>query len=376
MWTDPLGKSYTWDDVLLKANGKYIQINSGQKCYAKDPTHPYTIQEAKNFVRNGARKGIKYMKWDFMNNGITQADSYYKKDIKTAVEAYNYGLSEVMKVADEYGVFIAWSIAPLFPYRYANSRRIACDTYSDITGTQSTEYSMNAVGCGWWADELFQFNDPDHLVMVKRSGSANSEGENRARYTNGIVTGLMLVADNFSTSQTSAGNPSLSRERAQKIMMNKDVNEIARIGKTFRPVYGYKGYNGGETDAENFFMYHTPDYLYVAVINYKKPLIGGTLSGNLPLSDLGITAAEVGSVKELWSGNDVSLSGENLPYSVSKADACIYRLSRLPKTKGLIFNWRQGGRPRHVLPFAPYCSPCRGFRQRRLYGLLLWWNIL
>ncbi len=339
MWTDPLGKSYTWDDVLLKANGKYIQINSGQKCYAKDPTHPYTIQEAKNFVRNGARKGIKYMKWDFLNNGITQADSYYKRDIKTAVEAYNYGMSEVMKVADEYGIFIAWSIAPLFPYRYANSRRIACDTYSDIT---ATEYSMNAVGGGWWTDELFQFNDPDHLVMINRDWkkvlgvtyNEDTEGENRARYTNGIVTGLMLVADNFSTSQTTPGNSSLARERAQKIMLNKDVNEIARTGKTFRPVYGYKGYNGGETDAENFFMYHTPDYLYVAVINYKNTTINGTLSGNLPLSDLGITAAEVGSVKELWSGNGVSLSGENLPYSVSKADACIYRLS---KAKGLTF---------------------------------------
>lgn len=338
-WTDSLGQHYKLGDVLLKANGQPIQLNPAHKCYAIDPTHPYTIQATKDFIRNHARKGIKYMKWDFMNCGITQADSYYRKDIKTAVEAYNYGLSEVMKVADECGIFIAWSIAPLFPYQYANSRRIACDTFSDIS---DTEYSMNAVGGGWWTDQLFQFNDPDHIVMVGRrkvadkqvvntSEHADSEGENRARYTNGIVTGMMLIGDNLRDINEMPGGPELSRKRAQTIMMNKDVNEIARIGKTFRPVYGYKGYDGNETDAENFFMYHTSDYLYVAVINYKTD---ESLSGNLPLCDLGISSDEIGEVKELWSGNNMTISNSRLPYSVAKSDACIYRLSKTDRKTG------------------------------------------
>ena len=64
-----------------------------------------------------------------------------------------------------------------------------------------TEYCMNAISGGWWTDLLYQYNDPDHLVMVGSGGWGSPKnctlGENRARFTSGAVTGMMMVADNF-----------------------------------------------------------------------------------------------------------------------------------------------------------------------------------
>ncbi|MBO5819315.1 MAG: hypothetical protein J6R21_06455, partial [Bacteroidales bacterium] len=88
----------------------------------------------------------------FTNCGIIQADSYYDKNVKTAVEAYNQGMQYMIKQADKYGLFIAFSISPLFPYQYANSRRIACDSWGNIGWS---EYSMNAITAGWWTDGLY-----------------------------------------------------------------------------------------------------------------------------------------------------------------------------------------------------------------------------
>lgn len=89
------------------------------------------------------------------------------------------------------GIFLALSISPLFPSQYGNSRRIACDTWGTIG---QTEYAMNAISGGWWTDRLYQYNDPDHLVMVEAGDQAyTTEGENRARISSGAVTGMMTA---------------------------------------------------------------------------------------------------------------------------------------------------------------------------------------
>lgn len=94
-------------------------------------------------------------------------------------------------------------------------------------------------------------------------------GENRARFTSGAVTGMMMVADNFALNDDSGnGDAALSRARAQEIMMNKDINEMADLGRSFMPVYGHKEHNGNADAAETCFMHHTEEYLYVAVFNY------------------------------------------------------------------------------------------------------------
>lgn len=314
------GKTYHYRDAVLKVKGESYKFDGA---YALDPTHPITKQSIVDFVNSAAAKGVRYIKCDFVNAGIVQADSYYKEGITTAVEAYNEGMRYLADRARAKGIFVALSIAPLFPYQYANSRRVACDTWGAIG---HSEYAMNAMSGGWWTSGLYQYNDPDHIVLIGTNEQLyNSEGENRARFTTGCVTGMTLVADNFSTTNVSKrGNPGLSKSRAEKVMLNADVNAIARLGVSFRPLYGCKEDQSREDHAENFHIYRTNEYLYVAGINYGSLL---PLKGSISLLDLGLTLEECGDVKELWTGTLLPLTSSLLPYDIPAKDARIYRIS-------------------------------------------------
>lgn len=312
--------NYTGWDCVLKINGKPYKLDGA---YCLDPTHPGVKANISAELRRLKAQGFKYVKVDFTSNGMVQADAYYNPNVKTAVEAYNEGFKHFIEEADKgEPLFVALSIAPMFPYQYGNSRRIACDTWGKIN---QSEYSMNAISGGWWTQEFYQFNDPDHLVLVGNDAEKETVGENRARVTNGAVSGMLLVSDNYSLSDKSGrGDAVLSRERAQTVLMNKDVNEIGNMGRSFRPVFGYDEYNRKHDGAENCFMYHTPEYLYVAVINYKHD----PLAGQIPLELLEITANDFDRVKELWSGQDVSVSHNRLIYELPGRDAKIYRFHK------------------------------------------------
>ncbi len=315
---------YTARECVLKVNGEPYMLDGA---YCLDPTHPGVKANIAWQLRNIKARGFKYIKVDFTSNGMVQADSYYNPEVKTAVEAYNEGFQYFIKKADEgEPMFVALSIAPIFPYQYGNSRRIACDTWGKI---DQTEYSMNAISGGWWTNQFYQYNDPDHLVFVGNDLIKETIGENRARMTNGAVSGMLLVADNFSlTDESGRGNAELSRERAETIMMNADVNKMADLGRSFMPVYGYEEYNGNDNAAECCFMYHTPEYLYVAVFNYTYVVS----NGSIPLSLLDIENTEFDEVKELWSGELLTDVKDQLSYSVPGRDAKIYRFHKIGGT--------------------------------------------
>lgn len=311
------GSQYTGYECVIKVNGKPAKLDGA---YCLDPTHPGTKEFISREVQNKKKEGFEYLKVDFTSNGMVQADSYYNKDVTTAVEAYNEGFSHFISEVDKgEPMFIALSIAPIFPYQYGNSRRIACDTWGKIG---QSEYSLNAVSGGWWTNEFYQYNDPDHLVLVGNDADKETEGENRARITNGAVSGMVLVSDNYSLEDKSGrGDAKLSRERAQKILMNKDVNEMADFGRSARPVYGYREYNDKGDGAENCFVLDTEKYLYVSVVNYKD----NQIAGKVALERLGLSPSSFSSVKELWSGDDVKVGKDGLSYTVPGKDAKIYR---------------------------------------------------
>ena len=324
-WDDVLGQAadgtqWRRRDVVLKADGKPIRLDGA---YCMDPTHPYTKSAMANFLRTQAAYGFRYVKMDFLNCGMVQADSYYNKDVTTAVEAYNEGFSHFIAEVDKgEPMFIALSIAPIFPYRYGNSRRIACDTWGKIG---QSEYSMNAVAGGWWTKEFYQYNDPDHLVLVGNDQEKETEGENRARFTNGAVSGMVLVSDNYSLEDRSGrGDAKLSRERAGKILTNADVNEMADLGRSGRPVYGYREHNGKADGAESCFVLESERYLYLAVLNYKDTPISGTVT----LERMGLAASGFDAVKELWSGSEVEVGAGGLSYTVPGKDAKIFRFRK------------------------------------------------
>ena len=189
----------------------------------------------------------------------------------------------------------------------------------------TTASCPNAVAGGWWTKEFYQYNDPDHLVLVGNDQEKETEGENRARFTNGAVSGMVLVSDNYSLEDRSGrGDAKLSRERAGKILMNADVNEMADLGRSGRPVYGYREYNGKADGAETCFVQESDKYLYLSVINYKD----GPASGTVALERLGLSSGDFGEVKELWTGEAVKVGAGGLSYTVPGKDARIFRFSK------------------------------------------------
>ncbi|MBO4642911.1 MAG: hypothetical protein J5661_08680 [Bacteroidaceae bacterium] len=308
---------YMAHECILKANGKYLKYDGA---YCLDPTHPGVKAWIDAEIRKIKAHGFEYLKVDFTDNGMIQADSYYNPDVHTGVEAYNEGFTYFCKKADEgTPLYIALSIAPIFPYQYGNSRRIACDTWGRI---KHTEYSMNAISGGWWTSLLYQYNDPDHCPLIGNEDALQTTlSENRARITNLMCAGMALVCDNFDLEDKSGrGDAKLSRERAPQVMMNREVNAVGRLGRSFRPIYGYQEFQGKHEGAENFFQLDTEECTYVAVFNYGKQ----PLQGTLPLKLLGLKSVSEGY--ELWTQTKLASITEVFTYDVPAMDARLYKL--------------------------------------------------
>lgn len=316
------GCDYKAIDCVLKAHGRPIKYDGA---FCLDPTHPATKQMMTRDMEEARRQGFRYVKVDFVCNGIIQADSYYNKNVRTAVEAYNEGMEHFASQCydkDGLPMFIALSIAPIFPYQYGNSRRIACDTWGKIN---QSEYAMNAICGGWWTNIFYQRNDPDHIVLVGNDEEKETEGENRARFTTGVCSGMILLADNYDIADTVShcGNAQLSRERAKIIVCNREVNALARkVTRSFRPVYAHRPYNGEGATAGNFVTQTIDGTTYVAIINYSDT----PMKGELPFSDLGVEGKC--TIKELWTGSLLPSTCSLLPYEVPCKDARIYQITQ------------------------------------------------
>lgn len=315
---------YKYKDLWLKQNGKYKKIDGA---YCLDPTHPGT----KLFIANDMRKfknwGIEYLKCDFMSNGAIEADSWYDKECYTGIQAYNKGMTFLRKQAGD-NIYLLLSIAPMFPAHYTHGRRISCDAWGSI---DNTKYVMNNSSYGWWLDEVYFANDPDHLVMKTLDGKGNeSDGVNRARLTSGVITGSFITGDNFSD-KVDAGYPAKSRESALKLLTNEDINEIPRTCRAFRPV---EGNASASQNAENLMTYENSKYVYLAVINYGKTVFSNK-SDKITFERLGVDASNVKGIKELWTGSSIAPTATGFSYDVPYSDARIYRITKKVETNGI-----------------------------------------
>lgn len=288
-----------YKDVYLYANGKPQELDGA---YALDPTHPAVEAMMKKTSELFHRVGFEYVKMDFMTHGAMEADKWHNPAIHTGIQGYNYG----MKLLDKYfgDMYINLSISPIFPAHYAQSRRIACDAWNKI---KDTEYTLNALSYGWWMDRIYQYNDPDHIVLREAT-----DGENRARVTSGVITGIFIAGDDFS-----AEGPEVVKEKAMKYLTNAEVNAIAN-GVAFRPVYG----NGEKSECQ-FVRIDGEDKAYYAVFNYTEEERKMTT----PLSDLGLDASFSYEAKELWTGNLMTLKGE-IQVTLPPSDVAVFSITR------------------------------------------------
>ena len=309
------GSPYTFADMAITAGGKMRKIAS----IALDPTHPGTLEYNRRQYEKFKEWGFEYVKLDFINNGTLEADKFYAPGVTTGVQAYNYGMDRIIKMLD--GLFIDLSIAPVFPAK-GHARRISCDCWGELDNSM---YCLNSLEMGWWLDRVYQYNDPDHLVLSR----AKTDGEARVRYTCGAMTGTVLLGDNYSTVGDSVANPEAERALAMRIATNKDINAVAHIGRSFRPVEGNMKYPsdryGYEFSVDNEFVLDTDNALYYAVFNFDK---NNDLAKTADFSRIGIDPAKVKAIKELWTGESVSPSGSGFSVSVPKCDVRMYRIEK------------------------------------------------
>src|SRR5439155_8950198 len=251
--------------------------------------------------------------------------------VKTGVQAYNQGMQYLLN-RNNGRMFINASIAPLFPYQYAHSRRIACDAQTSRIG--DTEYSMNSVSYGWWLNGVYQFSDPDVMVF----GNGSSANEAQSRLISGAVTGMMLNGDDLSTN---AG-----QSAALAYLTNAAINDVPRSGRTFRSIEG----NTGTSAVDRFVRQDGATWL-IAAFNYSSALPATRI---IDLTRAGLPGGSY------WAANvwDGTTTAANISFSVSlgPAQAKLFRLRSTAAANlvwnatgsgfwdnGLTANWKNSG---------------------------------
>lgn len=294
------GTRYTLKDVALYANGQKETIAGG---VALDPTHPGTQALISNTVAEFADDGFTYVKADFLNYGALEADHYFDPRVTTGIQAYNEGMSFVDRQLGK-RIYLDESIAPIFPAQYADSRRIGCDSFGSIG---DVEYTLNSLTYGWWLSKVYDFNDPDEIVL-----DGYSEYENRARVTSAAITGLFISGEDFS-----AGGSANGKARAREFLGNPEIDALARIKKSFRPVEGDTGRR-----AANLFSFQDGTCHYLAAFNYSTSNADWTAG----LRRAGIVSDGPVEAAELWNGT-TSQATNGLSIQLPPEDAEVYRIS-------------------------------------------------
>jgi alpha-galactosidase len=291
-----------YKDIYLYANGKPQEIAGA---YAIDPTHPATKKRIDLYIQRFLTQGFTFLKLDFMSHGALEADAHYDPNVFTGIQAYNQGL-EYIKNLIAGRMFLNLSIAPLFPAQYAHSRRIACDAYSSIN---DTEYTLNSLTYGWWLDHVYSYNDADNVVLY---GVTN--GENRARVTSSVITGVYCTGDNFSSSGSS-----LAKLKAETFLVNPEVNRIAKLSKAFYPVETGEG-----THSANVFTQIVADTVYLAVFNFNS----STSSQTIDLKRLNLSDDSIYIAHEVWGDTKDQISN-SISVSVPRYDVKLFKIYKL-----------------------------------------------
>lgn len=306
------GSNYTYGEIVMRdQHGNPLKTIDG--AYAIDPTHPGSKQRVDFYYLRFSTNGFDYAKFDFLSHGILEGGSnngkFYDPTVQTGVQAYNQGMAYLSK---KFGatMFMDESIAPIFPYQYAHARRVSCDTFGGIGSPTvnsggTTSYEMNSASYGWWlAGRLYNYNDPDQMVL---EGFTNNE--NKSRVTSAAIQGYMFDGDDLTDSVA----PGL----AQTWLTNPSINGLSTLNLNFRPVDGNTGQN-----PTSVLVAQSGNTYYLAVFNYDG---SNPLSESIDLAHAGLSGSANYKVTDLWTGATSSATG-SLPVSLQPAESTIFKL--------------------------------------------------
>ena len=241
-----------------------------------DVTHPLWEVHARNTVKRLVDLDVDYIKIDFLSHACVEGD-FYNKDIRTGRQAINLAYSiisdEINKADKE--IFVDLSIAPIFPYFLGHARRSCCDTFGHY---DDTRYALNALNFGWWeSGTIYAYGDPDHCALYHSTVDGRpvtTEIEAKSRLNMSVISGtVLLLSDNFGPVLSAEDHPYRpdyddaaivqgARERVKKLVNNKALMEVARIGKAFVPLYL-------KSDTTNIYTLKHEGRCFCALFNFE-----------------------------------------------------------------------------------------------------------
>ncbi len=293
------GGNYKFADLWTKVGQGYHDLDGAR---ALDPTHPGTQQRIALVIGKLKECGFEMIKIDFLGHAAVESDHFYDKQIHTGMQAYEAGMSYLLKQLDGKMLVYAAISPTMASGRYVHMRRIACDAFKTI---KDTRYTLNGVTYGWWQSHLYDFVDADHVVLADET-----MGANRARTLSAVVTGTFISGDDFSTE-----GPWTSR--AKELFQNKALLDVIRDGKSFRPL-------DGDKEAAEVFIKQTDDAYYVALFNYGET----PESFKLTADKVGIKSFKDRSLQALFAGKQLQAADALATIEVAAGDAELIKIKR------------------------------------------------
>jgi alpha-galactosidase len=252
------GGNYKFSELWTKVGEGYHDLDGAR---ALDPTHPGTQERIALVIGKLKECGYEMIKIDFLGHAAIESDHFYDPKISTGMQAYEIGMSFLLKQLDNKMLVYAAISPTMASGRYIHARRIACDAFKSI---KDTRYTLNSLTYGWWQTHLYDYMDADHVVL-----GDESIGANRARTLSAIVTGSFIVGDDFSTNGPWTA-------RATELFQNQSLLDVIKDGKSFMPLEADK-------EASEMFTKQSGNTYYLAIFNYgdkeKKFVISAAALG-------------------------------------------------------------------------------------------------
>lgn len=237
------GGNYKFGELWTKVGSGYHDIDGAR---ALDPTHPGTQQRIALVIGKLKECGYEMIKIDFLGHAAIESDHFYDPKVTTGMQAYDQGMSFLLKQLDGKMLVYAAISPTMASGRYIHVRRIACDAFKSV---RDTKYTLNSLSYGWWQTHLYDYMDADHVVL-----GSEDIGANRARTLSAIVTGSFIVGDDFSAKGPWTG-------RAAELFQNQSLLTVIKDGKSFQPLEADK-------EASEMFVKQSGNTRYLAIFNY------------------------------------------------------------------------------------------------------------
>ncbi|SDW47288.1 discoidin domain-containing protein [Paenibacillus sp. CF384] len=317
--------NYTFGDIALKdTNGNPVM--SYLNTPIVDATHPGGQVYLKWLMNtNHVEPGFDYVKLDFIDFGMYEG-SFYDKS-KNGIQAYRIGM-KIMRdalIGARQKIFIDESIAPLLPSGYAHGRRTGCDTVIGLDDGAGIRYSgierqaFNAAASWWTNGTLYPFNDadmsmPENIVQ----GVYGKTTLNQATLlTTAIVMGggHLLLGDDI---------PFISDDRMKRLVMNKELLDVASLGKAARPLSMTNFYLKGEHSPAVTYLKDKNGDILVGISNWD---MNNSQPVTVPFPDLELRADKAYTLSELYSQTTIGSYTGSYSRMLRAGESIIIRIS-------------------------------------------------